>query len=199
MRALVFSFLFSTSACADTSAIETAARLSFENLPEIVQVDNIMGNCGADAFVNRDAAYCTSENVIYARLGAENLTYKVSHLFGHAIQVQHGIADIALREVRARPGEEVALRGMVTRQVECLAGFLHAQADLPAFDLLSLAEEPFRGSHWGRNPLRVGPQVSIGLEVRAEWFYLGYDATEIAVCSVGEITSELLEEAYIGD
>ena len=85
---------------------------------------------------------------------------------------------------------------MVTRQVECLAGVLTARAGVPSRDLLSLfSTEPFTDAHWGRRPLNVGPKVSIGLDVRAEWYQIGFEAADFSVCSVGEMAADLIVQA----
>ena len=91
--------------------------------------------------------------------------------------------------------EEQALRGMVTRQVECVAGVLMATAGEQPAMLRGFGQEPFTGSHWGRDPLNQGPRVSIGLEARAEWYEIGYAARDFAACTVGEMSSELIVQA----
>lgn len=198
MRLLMFTVLLAGPGVAEPFAIEAAARHSFDDMPVVELVEDVSQLCGAQGLANRDAIYCTSPNVIYLRRGAAHLSYKVAHLMGHAVQVRHGIADFALREVRARPAQEGALRGMVTRQVECLAGFLHQKAGIAPLRLMDLDGEPFTGSHWGRTPLRIGPQVSIGLSVRADWLMRGYEAESLAECAAGEIGADLLLEAYKG-
>jgi len=121
--------------------------------------------------------------------------YEVAHLYGHAAQVRHGVADFALGQIRQRRSEENMLRGLVTRQVECIAGFLMARAGMGTFDLNgAFTEEPFTHSHWGRDPLRIGPTVSIGLDARAEWFAIGRTG-DLAACAPGEFTSDLLVDA----
>jgi len=112
----------------------------------------------------------------------------MAHVLGHAIQVRHGVADVALRAIRSRRSEEQALRGMVTRQVECVAGVLMATAGEQPAMLRGFGQEPFTGSHWGRDPLNQGPRVSIGLEARAEWYEIGYAARDFAACTVGEMS-----------
>lgn len=182
------------------TSLEDAAHAAFSEMPSVVLVDQIAGQCGADERVNPHAAYCTTRNIIFARdiTGAAQ-TYRVAHLFGHAVQVQHGIADVALREIRTRPEKELELRGLVARQVDCIAGLLSAKADLPWTPLTDLfEEEPFTGSHWGRDPLRIGPTVSIGLAERADWYARGYAADEISVCAVGGFGAALLFKAYRG-
>jgi len=119
----------------------------------------------------------------------------VAHAYGHAVQVQHGVADFALAQIRARRSEEAMLRGLVARQVDCIAGFLVARAGLAPADLTDwMAQEPFAGTHWGRDPLRIGPQVSVGLQARADWFAAGQGG-DLAVCAPGEFTADLLLEA----
>ena len=102
---------------------------------------------------------------------------------GHAIQVKYGVADIALRKITDERSREKELRGMVTRQVECIAGVLFARAGLPNANLKRLYKtEPFTQSHWGREPLSRGPKVSIGLNARAEWFSKGQKTEQFQTC-----------------
>jgi hypothetical protein len=185
-------------AVADTDAIERAVSQNFDDMPRVERVSSVAEVCGAAGRANADVVFCTSENVVYLRKAAPQAAYKLAHVMGHAVQVRHGIADIALREIRKRPEEESALRALVTRQVECTAGFLTARAGLPELDFAVFEVEPFTGSHWGRNPLRIGPKVSIGLAARAEWFGIGYAGENLAVCAVGEMGADLLLEAYRG-
>lgn len=106
------------------------------------------------------------------------------------------MADVALREISTRRSEETALRGMVTRQVDCLAGVLMAHAGLPFQPLESMFEdESFTDAHWGRSPLNSGPRVSIGLDARAQWYRTGYTEADVAACSVGEMSAGLLVAA----
>ena len=175
--------------------VAAAAQGAFANMPVVRRVDAIAGKCGADLQVNQRVAYCTSQNTIFLSRSAAarpEAAYQVAHLFGHAVQVQHGVADFALAEIRARRSEEATLRGYVARQVECIAGYLFWRAGLPEARLGDwMDQEPFTGSHWGRNPLRIGPQVSIGLGERDEWFQLG-QAGDISACAPGEFTADLL-------
>lgn len=177
--------------------VEAASRALFDDLPQIVLMEQMDDRCGADHTTNPHARFCTTRNEIYLRRDEDEdkLAYRVAHLMGHAAQVRHGIADIALREVRRRPDEEVALRLMVTAQVECLAGVYLAKAGFGAFDLrVFYRDPPFQDAHWGRNPLRVGPVVSMSLEDRADWVLRG--ATQgITACSAGEIDVQVLLNA----
>ena len=92
-------------------------------MPSVRVVDQITGMCGADEGVSSRAAFCTSANEILLidRPGAADA---LAHVLGHAVQVRHGVADVALRTICARRSEEVTLRGYVERQVDCIAGFL---------------------------------------------------------------------------
>lgn len=179
-----------------------AARASYDRMPAVQIVAQIAGNCGADATVNTAVAYCTSDNTIYLTQDAATRPeahYLIAHELGHAIQVQHGMADFALAQITARRDEEPALRGMVARQVDCLAGFLVARAGLPRTSLTAWFEtDPFAGSHWGRNPLSVGPTVSIGLAARDDWFQRGQTAQTPAGCVVGELPAGPLMDSFKG-
>lgn len=199
MRWMLVLVLSATVTQADpVAAVAAAARDGFANMPRVVQVDEIAGRCGADLRVNPQIAYCTTDRQIMIARAAYDLPqapYLVAHAYGHAVQVQHGVADFALRQIRNRRDEEPMLRGLVARQVDCIAGFLVARAGLPPLDLTDLfAEDPFDGIHWGRNPLRIGPEVSVGLAARVEWFAIGQQG-DLAACAPGEFTSELLLEA----
>lgn len=196
MRWIICLLVFSTVAQADPVAdVAQAAADAFDGMPRVVTVEEISGECGADKSVNSQVAYCTTRNVIFVSQDARDLPqapYLVAHAYGHAVQVRHGVADFALAQIRSRRDEEDMLRGLVARQVDCIAGFLVARAGITEVSLVDwYTEEPFAGVHWGRDPLRVGPDVSIGLAARDEWFLLGQGA-DLANCAPGEFTSELL-------
>ena len=200
MRILIVMALVAMNgqALADTEAIEGAVLDSFEDMPRVERVGSVADVCGAAGQANPDVVFCTTQNVVYLRRGADQAAYKLAHVMGHAVQVRHGVADIALREIRKRPRQEAELRGMVTRQVECIAGFLSARAGVSKVDFKRFATEPFTRSHWGRNPLRIGPKVSIGLAAREKWYGIGYAGRSLAVCAVVEMGAELLLKAYRG-
>lgn len=199
MRWMILLLLGAGVAQADpVDDVATAAAAAFARMPAVVRVQQIEGRCGADRTVNGQVAYCTSRNQIFLARNAADLpqaAYLVAHSYGHAVQVRHGVADFALAQIRARRSEELMLRGLVARQVDCIAGFLMARAGLPAASLVDwFADEPFAGVHWGRDPLRIGPDVSVGLAARDEWFQIG-QAGDLAACAPGEFTSDLLLEA----
>lgn len=178
-----------------------AAQAGFDRMPQLVRVDQIAGNCGADGRVNRQVAYCTSANIVFLNnaVGNPQAAYLVAHSLGHAVQVQHGVADIALREITSRRGEEAKLRGYVENQVDCIAGFLMARAGLSQTPIFAMfADDPFPGTHWGRNPLNIGPQVKLGIAPRDEWLRRGYLADTLADCAASEFGAELLLQAYKG-
>lgn len=190
--------LFAGPAWADPTDVHATAVAIFDRIPAVEVVDDLGEACGGGGNSNPDIGYCATGNTIFvtpAFAGQPDASYEMAHVLGHAIQVRHGVADIALRTIRSRPTDETALRGMVTRQVECVAGVLMARAGLARFDLRALGAEPFTEAHWGRNPLNSGPRVSIGLEPRAEWYDTGYRAANFAVCSVGEMSSDLIVAA----
>jgi predicted metalloprotease len=179
-----------------------AARASFDGMPRLRRVAAIAGECGADQHVNQDVAYCTTRNVVFlsdAAAARPEAPYLVAHVLGHAVQVRHGIADVALAQIRARRSEEPTLRGYVASQVECVAGFMMARAGQSGGSLADwFTDEPFTGTHWGRDPLRVGPQVAIGLAGRDAWFQRGQNAATLQDCAAGEFGAELLLRAYKG-
>ena len=178
--------------------VAQTARAAFDRLPQVQLVDQISGNCGADETVNQTVAYSTTQNrIFFVRSAVDDprAAYMLAHVFGHAVQVRHGVADFALAQIRQRRAEEDMLRGLVMRQAECIAGFIMARAGLPKTDLKAFfIEEPFTGSHWGRDPLRIGPEVSIGLDTRAEWLDIGQQG-DLSACGPGEFTADLLLEA----
>lgn len=179
------------------------ARASFARMPYLRIVPTIAGSCGADNGVNRQVAYCTTENTVFLTEAASvtpQAAYLVAHVLGHAVQVQHGIAGIALREITQRRTEEQTLRGYVAAQVDCVAGFLYARAGLPPAQLTDwFPQEPFTDTHWGRDPLRIGPQAAIGLAPRDAWFVRGQGAADLGACAAGEFGADLLLQAYRGE
>lgn len=180
--------------------ITTAADAAFARLPSTFRVDAIAGLCGADDAVNRQVVYCAATNQIFITQEAAALpqaSYLVAHVMGHAVQIRHGVADVALATIRANRAEEGALRADVTRQVECIAGFLHHRAGLRGDLSAWFAREPFTGAHWGRDPLTVGPRVSIGLNERAAWFARG-QAGDLARCATERFDASLLIAAFKG-
>jgi len=199
MKWIMVAMLWTQAAIADPlQDVAAAAHAAFDGLPSMREVAQIDGTCGADETVNAAMAYCTTRNQILIARTTKDMDaapYMLAHLYGHAVQVRHGVADFALGQIRQRRSEEAMLRGLVTRQVECIAGFIMARAGQGDVDLTTLfATEPFTDSHWGRDPLRVGPQVSIGLTARAAWFAIGQEG-DLAACGPGEFTADLLLEA----
>lgn len=195
---LVLGFLAQAAVADPVDDVANAAGAAFDDMPQVLRVDQIAGQCGADATVNDNVAYCTTRNQILvarAALSTPQAPYLVAHAYGHAVQVRHGVADFALGQIRNRRSEEAMLRGLVERQVDCIAGFLIARAGVPPADLNTLfTQDPLAGAHWGRNPLRVGPVASIGLGARAEWFAIGQDG-DLSACTPGEFKSNLLLNA----
>ncbi len=181
------------------SDLENTARQTFDNLPEIVRVDSVAGKCRGDADSNMFVRYCSSEDRVYLSKAIKDdvkAAYLLGHVLGHAVQVKHGVADVALAMIRANRPRETELRGMVTRQVECIAGVLLARANVPLPDLIqNFGAEPFTGSHWGRTPLSGGPKVSIGLAARQTWLRRGHRTQDFQACANGDMGAELLLEA----
>lgn len=198
MRGILFvSMVWAGTALADpVDQVLAAATQSFDRMPTLQMVDQIAGNCGADASVNSEVAFCTTFNRVFLTEAARQQAYApylVAHVLGHAVQVQHGVADVALREIRQRRAEEVQLRTYVESQVNCIAGVLYQRAGLPAASLTDwFDQEPLTDPHWGRNPLQQGPTVSITLDVADAWFRKGLRGGDPAVCAVGEFGAELL-------
>lgn len=193
---LLFLLLWPGTSFADDwlSQLVTRTENSFPDIPPVELTSDVRSVCGGE--FDGQGAYCPSETRIVLAEGVPDDPrgpYIVSHLYGHALQVTYGVADVALAAIQSDRAREAELRGMVTRQVECLAGVLLRRADLPLPDLAALyGEEPMTGAHWGRNPVRLGPQVSIGLRARQEWLANGYSAADPARCSVEEMSSDLI-------
>lgn len=187
---------------ASAQDVGATAQSLYSKMPNVAIVDQISGNCGATSEVNQRLVYCTSRNTIYVARGIlddPSIGYELAHQFGHAIFVQHGVADVALAAIQANRPQEAFLRGQVSRQIDCLAGVIYARAGLAPATLRDwFAQEPFTGSHWGRNPLRVGPKASIGLDARDAWFVKGQKGAEPSVCAVPELPIELLVDPFRG-
>lgn len=183
------------------SRLETAARAAFTAMPDVRVVSQVAGVCGADNTVTSRVAYCTTSNTILIaadQVALPQLPYLLGHAFGHAVQVRHGVADVALRTIRARPQDEVVLRGYVDRQVDCISGFLFAKAGFASASLTNwMTDDPFDDIHWGRQPLRVGPVMPVALAERDIWFKRGQSG-DLASCAVGEFGADLLIDAYQG-
>ena len=176
-------------------AVAAAAERLFARMPSVVTVAQLPGTCGADARVHPVVAYCTSQNAVLlaedADAGPER-DYLLAHAFGHAVQVRHGVADVALQEITRRPSDETMLRGFVERQVDCIAGVILKAAGLPVPDLVSIfPQDPLDRPHWGRNPLSRGPHLEVPVAERALWLERGYEQG-IAACAVGEFPADLL-------
>ena len=182
--------------------IGTTAQSLYSKMPSVDVVDQITGQCGATAAVNQRVVYCTSSNTIFLARGVleePSVGYELAHQFGHAIFVQHGVADVALAAIQANRPQEAFLRGQVSRQIDCLAGVIYARAGFPQSRLSDwFSDEPFTGSHWGRNPLRIGPKASIGLAARDDWFVKGQAGAEPSVCAVPELPIALLVDPFRG-
>lgn len=179
-----------------TRAIDQAVRAVFTEMPDIEEVSEISGYCGATMTTNPDIIYCTNERRVYVRAGfwgEPQAPYALAHVMGHAAQVQHGVADRAFRAIQQSPQNEDALRSMVTRQVHCLAGVYYNRAGFVRTTLTSLYHrEPFTKSYWGRDPVGRGPRVSIGMAPRNEWFLIGQGHGDPLQCSVEEVSAEPL-------
>ena len=194
--------LIATSAAPATASpadqVTQAATASFARMPAVQVVASISGTCGADQHVNSRAVYCTSRDAILitqAEANSARAPYLLAHLFAHGAQVQHGVADVALRTITARRDEEPALRAMVAGQVDCVAGVLYERAGLPLDDLTQLFNsDPFPDPHWGRSPLSSAPVMGIGLSARNQWFARGYSGG-LSSCGSGEFGPDLLIKA----
>jgi len=195
MRFVLALFVFIHPAFADPFTVHETASAMFGRMPQVAQT-NIADICGAGERTNPYVFYCTTSNTIFYRsdfTSRPQAAYEMAHLLGHAVQVQHGVADFAFRQIQRRRDEEDDLRGLVERQVNCIAGVLLARAGQP---LISIAnaydEEPFQNAHWGRNPVNRGPFLAIGKPAIQEWLDVGYAAADVAACEVGEFSARLL-------
>lgn len=179
--------------------VVSAAEAVFANMPAVQLTEAIGGACGGGAVANPFVQYCSDLDVIFvahdlAQIAPPQVAqYMLAHVYGHAVQVVYGQATLALRAIRRAPEREAELRGMVTRQVECLAGHIFgvAAGDETASLAAWFEREPFTDSHWGRTPMSQGPRVSIGLEARDRWFQRGIHASSPGECAVGELGADL--------
>ncbi len=197
--------LWSTAAPAASvfEQITSVTDTIFEGLPQIRTRTRLGDVCGGDAGSGPFVRYCTSQNRIYARqslvedAGSEAAAiYMLAHAYGHALQVRHGIADVALARIRSDRPREAEYRGWVTRQVECFAGVLWSLSTTGQGSPAGwFADEPFTGSHWGSDPVSARAQVSIGLEERDLWFRRGRDSADFASCDVAEFSAAPVAEA----
>lgn len=177
-------------------ALIAAAEASFPALPLVGLVQGTAALCGGG--LDGPGLYCTSERRIYLAPGDEGhrRLYTLVHLYGHALQVEYGLADIALRRIQSDRSGEAEVRRKVESQVDCLAGVLLARAGVAMPPLDTLFEtEPMTGPHWGRSPVRNGPAVSIGLAARTTWFAAGLTAGQPAACTVEDLPADLLVAA----
>lgn len=195
-RGLILMLVWGLPVAADpVDDVATVARAAFDQMPDVRRVARIAGECGADETVNDQVAYCTSGNVIYvtdAVAGLSQSAYLVAHAYGHAVQVRHGVADVALAQIRTRRDEEPVLRAQVEGQVDCIAGFLVARAGQASGRLVDwMSDDPFAKAHWGRDPLRVGPTVGVDLAARDDWFQRGQGG-DLAACATADFGADLL-------
>jgi len=201
MRVLVFVFaLLGGPAAADAvDDVMAAAQARFAKMPSLVMVDQIAGQCGADDGVHLGVAYCTSKRQILmteAARATPQAPYLVAHLLGHAIQVRHGVADVALATIRGDRRQEPLYRQNVEQMVDCIAGLLVFQAGLGPSNLTVWFDgDPFDGPHWGRNPLSEGPVVTLPLGMRNDWYRRGQGGY-LAACATKVFPVDLLLEAY---
>lgn len=192
--------LWSSGATAQgINATIDAANASFDRMPTVTTVSTIGNTCGAGNGVNSQVVYCTTENTIFitnAAAAAPEGPYLLAHVYGHAVQVRHGVADVALRTITANRDREAELRMDVTRMVECIAGVILSGAATPQ-DLNALfTSEPFTGSHWGRSPLVQGPRVRLMLAERNRWLQKGFAAGEPSVCHTASFPADLVVTAF---
>lgn len=192
--------LCATAAAADpVDDVLAAANARFAFMPTLRMVDQILGNCGGSQETHDHVAYCTTAGEILITKAARALPqapYLVAHALGHAVQVRHGVADVALATIRSNRAQESYLRTNVEQMVDCIAGVLVSQAGIAPTDLGDwFATDPFADAHWGRDPLSSGPVISVPLDMRQEWFDMGQGGF-IGACATEAFGAELLLKAY---
>lgn len=199
MKWFIVLLALTSPAAADPLELLTGARTVLPNQPRLVKFAEGEQPCGMGRGSNEYIGFCASLRAIYYRndfATRPQAAYEMAHVMGHYYQVRYGVADVALREIRNRRDEEVALRALVTQQVECVAGVLMSRAGLAFVPLDQMyASEPFTDAHWGAQPLRAGPKVSIGMPLRAAAYANGYRSSDIAACGYGEMTADILVNA----
>lgn len=179
------------------------ANKHFSRMPQVQLTSRIENLCEGGVRASKQVRYCTSLNVIYIaadlskKMPREAAAYVLAHEFGHAVQVRHGIADVALAKIQSDRAREPELRAMVTKQVECIAGVLFGRAHPKSRAVPStwFSGEMFSDRHWGRVPLSSGPEVSIGAAARDQWFATGRKSRDFASCTVGEMSAGLILRA----
>ncbi len=187
----------SVAAAQDAQAVIDAANAAFDRMPVVEQVAVIEGRCGATAEVNKHVAYCTSENRIFLTATGPEAAYLLAHVYGHAVQVRHGVADVALRTIQRRRAEEATLRLDVTRMVECIAGVILHRAGVDQVDLTGMfATDPLSDSHWGRKPLSAGPRVTMTVAERNSWLQRGLAEGHPRVCGTVSFPADLVVAAF---
>lgn len=179
--------------------VMAVANARFANMPQLQMVDTIAGNCGAKPNVNRAVAYCTTTGTIHLTRAARmtpQAPYLVAHVLGHAIQVRHGVADVALAAIRANRAQEPALRTNVEQMVDCIAGLLMFHAGHTPSNLTVWFEtDPWAEPHWGRKPLSAGPIISVPLEMRNDWYRRG-QGDYLSACATQVFPVDLLLKVY---
>lgn len=181
--------------------IVKVANETFLRMPQVQLTSRLSDLCEGDEHSDRLTRYCTDLNTIYVsadltdRLPEPAIAYLLAHQYGHAVQVRHGIADVALAKITTDRTREGELRAMVTGQVECISGVLFGRAGLRGKPSDWFGEEPFTGAHWGRSPMRNGPKVSIGMGQRDQWFTTGARSQSFEACTVGEMDTRLILRA----
>ena len=187
------AFMAALPCAADPATdIEAAALALLPDLPPIKTVEAIAGACGATHEPDEGTVACFGPARIMmteAARSAPDAAYRAAHAYAHAIKVETGLADLALRTIRARPDDEEALRAEVTEVVECVAGRLAASAGHPG--AFPADGEPFTDAHWGAD-LGRGPEVSIGREARLEAFRRGAEGADYAICATDLFGPDLL-------
>jgi len=175
---------------------------TFPRLPNVYFRPSLKGECKADGGSNPYVLYYTSQRCIYMcmgvvdELGEGAAGYLLGHVYGHAAQVNYGVANIVLSTITKNRDRETELRGYVTQQVECVSGVLNSCAGLTVGWPRDWFEgEPLADSHCGRTPIAQGPVVSIGLSKRNTWFLKGQKSGDFNACSSGILPVDLLVDA----
>ena len=175
-----------------------AANALFPRLPGVTLTTRIDALCGGDDETSEHVRYCTDQNLIFltrglvAEVGSKDAAFILAHAYGHAVQVRHGVADIALRAITTQRLREVELRRMVESQVACIAGVILDRAfgdDAPD----GPGSQYFANAHWGRAPLASRAKIALDLEEQRRWYQIGR-RQGLSACEVGDIPIEPLRQ-----
>lgn len=177
------------------------ANRTFTRMPQVQLTSRLVDLCGGGPEASLYTRYCTDLNTIYfsadlsEKLSGQAISYLIAHQYARAVQVRHGIADIALSRIKAEPANEAALRVQVSAQAACVAGVLLGRAKIEGISASVLADDPFGKPHWGHSPISNTALSPITTAERDRWFATGHRAKDFAVCATKDFDARLILRA----